>query len=493
MNKVDLPHTIHEMKEEVSHLYTPDGKQVLTPIVDTLENYYKASPVRMHIPGHAGGRAIHPKFQNLLGKKAVAVDTTDDFYTIGTLHPATGSIKESQDLAAEVFGAKRTFFLLNGSTIGNLALALTLISPNDKVIVGRNCHKSVINGLTLTGGNPIWALPDKLEDYGIWGAISADTIKKLIKENPDAKLVWLTSPTYEGVVSNIEEIAEVCKKNGVKLVVDEAHGCLWSFSSFMPTPSLELGADAVVHSLHKTGGSFSQSSMLHLGYDSTIDEDELEGNLKMLHTTSPSLTLLASLDAARGYISSIDGLEYINNAALNSIKLRDRLNSLPRVNCLKMTDKIIIDPTKLYITIDGLSGKRLQSILEAEYHIEVEAGMDKGILALSNIGNTNSELDYFYDCIKAIVSSDYMDVPDSHEQKYMPFETPEIACSPRTSYTAEKEYVPTEHAINRIAAEVIAECPPGIPVLVPGERVKETHLAYLANYEKLLVMKEINF
>lgn len=461
-----------------------------TPIIDAYSNYLQNPSVPLHIPGHArGDRGILPKFLNLVGQRAINLDITDEFESLGTLHPATGPVAEAQNLAAEAFGAQNTFFLVGGSSVGNLALALTITKNDKKVIISRNCHRSVISGITLSGAIPVWANPEKLEDWGVWGPVSPSTIEKLILENPEADVVWITNPTYEGIVTDTKSIAKICKKYDKMLIVDEAHGCLWSFSDKLPTSALNCGADAVVHSLHKTGGSFSQSSMLHLGKNSRIDYTELESNLRMLQSTSPSYMLLASLDAARAYISSNGGKKLIDEAIDNANLIRQYLNEIPRVRCIGQNDGVSIDPTKIYITVDGLSGKRLESLLEIEYHIEVESATDKGILALSNIGNTRAELEYFWECIKSIVSSDYSDISHLENLKYMPFHTPKVICTPREAYIREKTTISPENSIGKICAEVVVECPPGIPILVPGEIISEDHIPFLMKRSEICILK----
>lgn len=459
--------------------------ELKTPVLDALEKYAQIPNVPLHIPGHARGEGVLPRFKDIIGENSINIDTTDEFSGLGKLYPAEGPVAQAQELMAELFDAKRSFFLINGSTVGNLALALTVAKDNKKIIVERNCHRSVISGLTLAGAYPVWAIPEWLEEWGIWGTVSPEKIENLLKNIPDASAVWVTNPTYEGVVSDIPAIAEICKKYDVMLLVDEAHGCLWKFSDKLPDPALEHGADAVVHSLHKTGGSFSQSSVLHIGKNSKINCEEVETNLSMLQSTSPSYTLIASLDAARAYLSSEYGAERIEAAIKNTESVRQILGQIDGVHCLSEN----VDPTKLYIKVDGLSGKRLQSILEIEHRIEIEAATDRGILALSNIGNTYEELYYFCECLKTIARSNYSDITYLEKTRSMPFHIPEIVCSPRTAYISEKEKVTPEHGIGRISAEIIAVCPPGIPVLVPGEMITEKHLPYLNKRESLLVVK----
>ena len=253
------------------------------PIVEALKAAYECPTYQFHIPGHTKGNGVLPEFRKLIGTKALSIDTTDEFDGLGTLHPATGPIKEAQELAAEAFGAKKTFFLLNGSTAGNLALAMGLTKKGEKIIVNRNCHRSILTGMIISGAEPIWLIPKKLEEWGIWGCVTPESVEEMLKNNPQAGMVWITNPTYEGVVSDIKSIAEICKKYDVPLIVDEAHACLWNFNNHLPTTALKLGADAVVHSLHKTGGSMSQSSMLHIAENSKLDTEAVEKALKLLH------------------------------------------------------------------------------------------------------------------------------------------------------------------------------------------------------------------
>lgn len=477
--------------EDAHENVSSDLNKIETPILDALEHYLNNPTVALHIPGHTKGKAVHPKFKDLIGERAISLDTTDEFDNLGTLHPEYGPIERSQELTAQLFGATKSFFLLNGSTVGNLALALTVTKENEKVIISRNCHKSIISGLVLTGAIPVWAIHDRHEKWGVWGGVNPKEIERLLDENPDAKVVWITNPTYEGVVSDIESISEICKARKVKLLVDEAHGCLWKFNKKLPKPALECGADAVVHSMHKTAGSFSQSSVLHINKNSKINYSELEANLRMLHTTSPSYTLLASIDAARAVLSSKCGIKNIDKAINNANLIREKLKDINGVKCLSPDENVSIDPTKIYIMIEGLSGKRLESILEIEHNIEVESSTDNGILALSNIGNSKEELEYFAECIISIAKSNYSDITYLEKTKYMPFHTPETVCTPRKAFIGGKEQIaPTNKCIGRISAEVIAECPPGISILVPGEKIKAEHLPYLTRRNKIWVTKD---
>ncbi len=463
--------------------------KVKAPIVDALKTAYHNPTYQFHIPGHTKGLGTLPDFRNLVGKKALMVDTTDEFDNLGTLTPATGPIKEAEELAAQAFGAKKTFFLLNGSTVGNLAIAMGLTRKGQKVIVNRNCHRSILTGLIISGADPLWVIPNKLENWGIWGNIDADSVEELLATNDDVSMVWITNPTYEGVVSDIASIAKVCKKYGVPLIVDEAHGCLWNFNDKLPTTSLKLGADIVVHSLHKTGGSMSQSSMLHIAEDSTISAEDVERALMLLHTTSPSLMLLGSLDAARANLQSERGQKQLSRAIANAKYLRSEIDKMETIHQLKADFGFKTDITKVFIKADGLSGKRLEYILEADFGIEVESASDEGILILCNIGNKRSDFEYLVKCLKKIDESKYQDIYYLENKKHMPMLTPIIKKSLRDAYFSEKEIIPKEQAVGRLSGEVVAECPPGISILLPGELITEAHLPYLADYDVIEVLK----
>lgn len=459
-----------------------------TPILDALKKYVKNQPVRLHIPGHSG-RSVLKDFKTLMGENTIKLDNPDDYGGVGSLFPATDAVKDSIELTQEVFGAKNSFFLLNGSTIGNLALAMTVAQEGKKVLVSRNCHRSVINGLILSGGEPVWLLPRKREDWGVWAEVRLEDIKDKLKEEPDISVIWLTCPTYEGIVSDIASIAKFCKEKNIILIVDEAHGSLWSFHDELPTPSIHLGADAVVNSLHKTAGSFTQSSLLHLSHESKINAKELETNLKLLHTTSPSIILLASIDAARAYISSKEGLGLVHNAVENAKFVRRELKSMRGVECLESSNGTQIDPTKIYLKIKGLGGKRIKSILEIEHRIEIETATDDGILALSNPGNTREDMKLFLKAIKSITEKSYTDITYLEKSKFIPFTVPQTVMLPKDAYIAEKEELSPQIAVGRIAAELVSKCPPGIPIFVPGEIIREEHLEYLGDVKSILVVK----
>lgn len=466
-----------------------NNNEIKAPLVEAIKQSIKNPTYQFHIPGHTKGGGVFPEFKKLIGHEALLVDTTDEFDNLGTLNPPTGPIKEAEELAANAFGAKKTFFLLNGSTVGNLAIAMGLTKKGQKIIINRNCHRSILTGLIISSADPLWLVPKRLDEWGLWGSVLPEDVEELLQSNKDVSMVWITNPTYEGVVSDIKSISTICKKYNVPLIVDEAHGCLWNFNDRLPTTSLKLGADAVVHSLHKTGGSLTQSSMLHISENSILDVEKIEKALKLLHTTSPSLMLLASLDAARAHLESDKGQNQIENAMKNAKYLRKRIDKLPNIHQLKSDFGYQTDVTKIFIKAEGISGKKLESILELDFKIEVESASDIGLLVLSNIGNKRSDFEYLANCLEKISKNEYKEVDLNKNKKYMPMLTPIIKMNLQEAFYTEKETVLKEHAVGRIAGEIIAECPPGISILVPGELITEDHLSYLEDYEYIEVLK----
>lgn len=465
-------------------------EEIKAPLVDAIQRSIEKPTYQFHIPGHTKGQGVYPKFKKIIGNKTFLVDTTDEFDNLGTLNPATGPIKEAEELAAKAFDAKKTFFLLNGSTVGNLAIAMGLTRKGQKIIVNRNCHRSVMTGLIISGADPLWLIPKRLEEWGIWGSVVPEDVEELLRANDDVAMVWITNPTYEGVVSDIKTISSICKKYKVPLIVDEAHGCLWNFNDHLPTTSLKLGADAVIQSLHKTGGSLTQSSMLHISEGSILNIDKIEKALKLLHTTSPSLTLLASLDAARAHLESQRGKNQIEKSIKNAKYLRKRIDKLSNIHQLKPDFGYQTDVMKVFIKADELSGKRLESILEMDFKIEVESASDVGLLLLANIGNSRSDFEYLADCLEKISKKEYSNVKYPENKKHMPMLTPIIKMNLQEAFYKDKEVIKKEKSIGRIAGEIIAECPPGIAILVPGELITEEHMNYLEDYDYIEVLKK---
>jgi arginine decarboxylase len=273
---------------------------------------------------------------------------------------------------------------------------LSVLDIDDKVLIPRNCHISVLNGLILTHAQGIFLEPEYDEDFGVAKAISPNAVERKLNEYPDIKAVIVTSPTYEGVVSDVASIAEVCHNRGVVLIVDEAHGALWNFSDRLPTPAIKLVADAVVQSLHKTAGALTQCSILHIAKNSLIPAEKVQESLNLINSTSPSYLLLASIEGAIKYLDSRKGSIKLEKLLDDILSLRAKLSSLEGVSLLDNADF-----TKIFLKIDGLSGEELS---EAFYQngIEDELMNECGVLLLCGLGTTRKKLKKLYKVVQKI-------------------------------------------------------------------------------------------
>ena len=256
-------------------------------IASFIEKFKKKKRTLFTTPTHGQGDFVVPETAKMIGRKFFSCDFSEIEGFDNLSHP-TGMLKTAQDSAARIFGAKSTFFLTNGSTSGIVATMLSVLHRGDKVLIARNCHKSVYNGLVLSGAVPLWLIPQYNEDWGIYESINIDYLEEMFEKNKDIKAFIMTNPTYEGAMSDIYRISAICKQYGALLIVDEAHGALWNFHKALGTPSLLQGADIVVQSLHKTAGALNPSALLHIGKEADINPKDIQQALNLISTTSPS-------------------------------------------------------------------------------------------------------------------------------------------------------------------------------------------------------------
>jgi lysine decarboxylase len=426
------------------------------------------------MPGHKMGRLIPDGFgNNIFNFDVTEVPGTDN------MHYPTGAIKEAQLLAAEAFGCANTYFLVNGSTCGIYSMILSVCNPGDKIIVSRDCHKSVINALILVGAIPVYMFPEFISEFGITGGIDIGKLKKLANQNRDAKGVIITYPSYYGICSDIKEIAKIVHENNMILMVDEAHGTHFKFSDKLPISSLEAGADICVQSAHKTIPSLTQSSYLHISKNFK-NINRLEDALRLTQTTSPSYILMMSLDCARNYMqvsgqNELDLLiEKCNEIKKCLIKCGITIIGRDLIGRYGIND---IDITRIVVNslAYGISGFQMETILKDEYNIQVEMSDIYNIIAICTVADKKKELDCLKDSLIEVYKNKekYLDKNIELQIKKINYKitSSELVISPREAYFKEGEFIPIEYAESRISKSIIAPYPPGIPIINYGENI----------------------
>lgn len=443
-----------------------DKRQTKTPIIDMLKSFRERKPEYFCIPSHHMGTGAGGAFKDIAGD-VLAYDITETPLT-DDLHEPEGAIKEAEELAAELFGAKRTFFLVNGTTCANEAMLTAAAHEGEKVLVARNCHKSVLMGLIISGAEPVFIEPEKCSEFGTYGSLSPEKAQRAFEENPGIRALMLTSPTYHGIASDLEKLAEICHRHNALLLVDEAHGAHFNFSDRLPKTALLSGADMAAQSIHKTLGSMTQSSMLHVNGG---DINRVDEALKIVQSTSPSYILMASLDGAR-HSMAVNGKGLVSNMVDTAEYIRERLNRLGNVRCLDTADGknvFALDRARLVFSIEGISGFELADRLLHEYSICTEMADSRSVIAVIGHADTKRSADRLIEAVKKI-SAEAAPAPE------LPFRFPDIppmAAVPRKAFFAESERIDFKKAVGMVSAEMIAPYPPGIPVIYPGEIITE--------------------
>lgn len=418
------------------------------------------------------------------GQKSIFVREFDDYYKLDyseiegfdNLQNPSGAILMAQGKASEIYGTRKTFFLLNGSTSGILAVMLSLLSKNDKILAARNCHKSVYNGAVLTGASVDWLLPNTDNNWGIYTDINLESLENALKLNK-YKLFIMTSPTYDGINSNITEISELCRQYGAFLLVDEAHGALYNFSNLLPKTAIEQGADFSVNSLHKNAGSPNSCALLHMSKDCIDFEwQKLQSTLSLITTTSPSYPMLACIEANISYLNSKHGEYEIKKLIDEILKFQKQLKKFGW-NFFEAENH---DPTKILIKKDEICPKELSDILFAKFKIEDEMTNQKSILFLTGIGTDSKKMSKLTDSLKKIKILPKI-LPEASFQPY-----PFVKLKPQEANELAYTYVSKDDALLKLSAETIIPYPPCSAILYPGEVIQEWHLDYLNDDVKVL-------
>lgn len=453
------------------------------PLFEALRDYAKKDMAPFHTPGHKQGGGIDPEFLDLLGRNVFAIDLTE-LPEVDNLHDPDHVIREAQELAAAAYGSDRAFFLMNGSTSGNNVGVLSVCDPGDKLIIPRNSHKSVIGGIILGGAVPIYVMPEWDSELGLAHGVTPQSIKETILRHPDAKGVFLVNPTYYGSTIDLKSIAEVCHEHGLPLLVDEAHGPHLHFHDELPPSALSCGADLVVQSTHKILSAMTQSSLLHVR-GNRIDVKRVKNVLQLLQSTSPSYVLMASLDVARRQMV-LHGRDFLGDTIALARWAREELNKIPGVQCFG-EEKIGrpglfgLDVTKLTVNVAGLglTGFEAIDLLNERFNIQSEMATLYNVLEIVSIGNSRKHLERLVQALQTLSDENQGRAALTPVPTPPIPDLPEMAVTPREAFFAPVKRIPFPESVGEICAEIVAPYPPGIPILVPGERITPAIVEYL--------------
>lgn len=439
----------------------------------------KTKRILFTTPTHSQGEFVIPESKKLLGEGVFKADFSE-IVGLDNLNNPKEILLDIQMKASEIYSSKRTFFLTNGSTSGILALMLATLKRNDKVIVARNCHRSIYNGLVLTGAIPVWAISDYDYSWDLYKPINSRIIEQKIKDNKDAKAVIITNPTYEGLICDVEEIAKICHENNIFLFVDEAHGALYNFDMGLGTPAIIAGADASVQSLHKNAGALNPSALLHIAKNSNLETYKILNALNLINTTSPSYPLIANIENCIEFLNSKNGTKKISELIINIQRFIQKLSPIKNLKIYSQSN----DLTKIVIKIEGMSGLELSEILFNEFNIEVELANARAVMCLTGIGTSNKKLNNLANALSNIAKREIkVELP---KIDLMPY--PQMALSPYVAQNLDSQVVELKDARGLISQEIVVPYPPGIPVLMPGEIVQDWHVNNIFDIDKIRVV-----
>mgnify|MGYP000999527220 FL=1 len=449
------------------------------PIYEALEQFRKNKVVPFDVPGHKRGRG-NPELVQLLGKQCVELDVNSMKPLDNLCHPIS-VIKEAEELAAEAFGASHAFLMVGGTTSAVQSMVLTACKKGEKIILPRNVHRSVINALVVNGATPIYVNPDVDKKLGIALGMKISQVEKAIEDNPDAVAILVNNPTYYGICSNLKKIVEIAHAHNMLVLVDEAHGTHFYFGENMPITAMAAGADMASVSMHKSGGSLTQSSFLLTGPN--VSAGYVRQVINLTQTTSASYLLLASLDISRRNLA-LRGKEAFEEVEKIAAYARNEINKIDGYYAygeeLINGDSIYdFDTTKLTVyTLDiGLAGIEVYDKLRDEYDIQLELGDIGNILAYISIGDRMRETERLVSALYDIRRRYKKDRTGLFDHEYI---NPSVVMTPQEAFYAEKEeMIPIRETNGRICTEFVMCYPPGIPILAPGERITQEIIDYI--------------
>ena len=457
-----------------------------TPYLDALRAYAARLPGRLHVPGHKGGPGADPGLTEAIGPEALALDIPALTWGIDVGEEPTPFI-EAQRLAAEAWGASRTWWLVNGASQGNHAALLTLAHRGTQVVTQRNAHSSTIDALIMSGLRPTFVAPELDPELHIAHCMTPEALERALDETPGAVGATVVSPTYFGAVADIAGLAEVAHGRGVPLVVDEAWGAHLAFHPDLPAHALSLGADLVISSIHKIVGSLTQSAMIHLGHGELIEESVVDRCVTLIESTSPNSLLFGSLDAARRS-AAVSGEDMLGETLAALRRVRQAVREIPGLEVLDerlagAPGVFDYDPLRLAIDVRGTtaSGFELARLVREQNDVHLELAGENVMVAVFGMGEPAGL------AAKRLVGALRQAVDTVSEQPAAaarePFAPPppwgELVMTPREAFLGPQEVVATGDAVGRVAAESLAAYPPGIPNVLPGERLTAETLEYI--------------
>lgn len=466
-----------------------DSDQRETPYLDALSAYAARRPARLHVPGHKGGQGADEGLLEAIGERALSFDIPALTHGVDVGVEPT-PFERAQRLAARAWGAKRAWFLINGASQGNLAAGLALAHRGEEVVVQRNAHSSTIDSLVLSGLRPTFAAPEVDAELGIAHCLTPQALDAALAATPRAVGAWVISPTYFGAVADVRSLAEVAHARGVALIADEAWGAHMAFHEALPEHALAAGADLVISSTHKIVGSLTQSAMLHFGHgaDKFIAQDTVDRAVTLTESTSPNSLLCASLDAARRQ-AAVHGRELLTHTMAVLAQTREQIREIPGLDVLdeRMAGRpgvFAYDPLRLAVDVRGVaaSGYELAPLLRESGDINLELYGQNVLVAVFGMGERGlEEAARLVDALREAVARVGVEPEGSSESFAAAPPWGELAMTPREAYLGAQEVVAAAQAVGRIAAESLATYPPGIPNVLPGERLTAETLEYVQN------------
>ncbi|WP_019502835.1 aminotransferase class I/II-fold pyridoxal phosphate-dependent enzyme [Pseudanabaena sp. PCC 6802] len=446
--------------------------QEIAPLLEFARDYLRVNHAPFYMPGHKRGQGIDPEFADLIGNNLFRLDLPE-------LPGLPEAIAVAQELAANAYGADRTWFLVNGSTCGIEAMLLATCQPGDKILLGRNCHKAAIAALILSGAVPVYLETSYDATLDLDLGVTPSTLRSALEAHPEAKAAFVVSPNYFGVCGEIEELVAIAHDRSIPLLVDAAHGAHLHFHPDLPISAVAAGADLVVQSTHKVNAGLTQASMLHLR-GNLVGGERVSQALQLVQSTSPSLLLLTSLDVARRQMA-VHGKELLGQTLALAEWARSQIHNLPNLDTFDRQQIPTLDPTRLTVMVDrlGITGFDADAILYEQLGVMAEMPTLRQLVFILTFGNTSQDIERL---VRALIRLEqarrgqsqgkglaFVRQSGHQTQEFMTNAKPQPQISPREAFFAKRDRVEFKLACDRISTEIICPYPPGIPVICPGE------------------------